>query len=66
VRDNGLGISRRSWIRYQPFFTTKPTGEATGLGLSLSYDMIKAHQGELKADSMEGEFASFTIELSYQ
>jgi len=51
---------------YQPFFTTKPTGEATGLGLSLSYDVIKAHQGQLKADSMEGEFAAFTIELNYK
>jgi C4-dicarboxylate-specific signal transduction histidine kinase len=67
VRDNGLGISSKIIDKiYQPFFTTKPTGEATGLGLSLSYDMIKAHQGEIKADSTEGEFASFTIELSYQ
>ena len=66
VRDNGMGISPKIMDKiYQPFFTTKPTGEATGLGLSLSYDMIKAHQGEIKADSMEGEFASFTIELSY-
>jgi C4-dicarboxylate-specific signal transduction histidine kinase len=67
VRDNGLGISPKIMDKiYQPFFTTKPTGEATGLGLSLSYDMIKAHQGEIKADSMEGEYASFTIELGYQ
>jgi len=67
VRDNGLGISPKIMDKiYQPFFTTKPTGEATGLGLSLSYDMIKAHQGEIKADSTEGEFASFTIELSYK
>jgi len=67
VKDNGLGISPKIMGKiYQPFFTTKPTGEATGLGLSLSYDMIKAHQGELKADSVEGEFATFTIELSYQ
>ena len=67
VRDNGLGIPTRILDKiYQPFFTTKPTGEATGLGLSLSYDMIKAHQGELKADSMEGEFAAFTIELNYK
>jgi two-component system NtrC family sensor kinase len=67
VRDNGMGISPKIMDKiYQPFFTTKPTGEATGLGLSLSYDMIKAHQGEIKVDSMEGEFASFTIELSYQ
>ena len=67
VRDNGLGMSPKIMDKiYQPFFTTKPTGEATGLGLSLSYDMIKAHQGEIKADSMEGEFASFTIELGCQ
>src|SRR4030095_7395754 len=63
VRDNGLGIPTKIMDKiYQPFFTTKPTGEATGLGLSLSYDMIKAHQGEIKVDSTEGEFAAFTIE----
>jgi two-component system, NtrC family, sensor kinase len=66
VRDNGLGISPKIMDKiYQPFFTTKPTGEATGLGLSLSYDMVKAHQGEIKVDSTEGEFAAFIIELSY-
>lgn len=65
VRDNGLGIAPKIMDKiYQPFFTTKPTGEATGLGLSLSYDMIKAHQGEIKVDSIEGEFAAFTIELN--
>ncbi len=58
---------QRSWIRFiNRSLRPKPTGEATGLGLSLSYDMIKAHRGEIKADSMEGEFASFTIELNYQ
>jgi two-component system, NtrC family, sensor kinase len=67
VRDNGLGIPAKIMDKiFQPFFTTKPTGEATGLGLSLSYDMIRAHQGELKADSLEGEFAAFTIVLSYK
>jgi len=67
VRDNGLGIPGKIMDKiFQPFFTTKPTGEATGLGLSLSYDMIKAHQGELKVDSIEGEFAAFTIELNYK
>jgi len=67
VRDNGLGIPTKIMDKiYQPFFTTKPTGEATGLGLSLSYDMIKAHQGEIKADSVEGEFAAFTLELNYK
>ncbi|MEP7372210.1 MAG: ATP-binding protein [Chitinophagaceae bacterium] len=66
IRDNGMGISAKIMDKiFQPFFTTKPTGEATGLGLSLSYDMIKAHQGELKADSKEGEYAEFSIELSY-
>jgi len=66
VRDNGLGISPKINDKvFQPFFTTKPTGEATGLGLSLSYDMIKAHKGELKVDSKEGEHASFTMELNY-
>jgi signal transduction histidine kinase len=65
VRDNGLGISEKIIHKiFQPFFTTKPTGEATGLGLSLSYDMIKAHQGELKVESKEGEYASMQIELN--
>jgi two-component system, NtrC family, sensor kinase len=66
VRDNGIGISQKIIDKiYQPFFTTKPTGEGTGLGLSLSYDIIKAHRGELKVESREGEFAEFVIELSY-
>ncbi|HEY5774073.1 MAG TPA: ATP-binding protein, partial [Chitinophagaceae bacterium] len=50
---------------FQPFFTTKPTGDATGLGLSLSYDIIKAHRAELKVDSKEKEYATFTMELNY-
>ena len=45
------------------FFNTKPTGEVTGLGLSLSYDIIKAHGGEIKAESNEGEGAEFIIQL---
>jgi two-component system NtrC family sensor kinase len=66
IRDDGLGIPAKIMDKiFQPFFTTKPTGEATGLGLSLSYDIIKAHQGELKAASQEGEFAEFSIELNY-
>jgi two-component system, NtrC family, sensor kinase len=66
VADNGIGISQKIIDKiYQPFFTTKPTGEGTGLGLSLSYDIIKAHQGELKVESKEGEFAEFAIELAY-
>jgi two-component system NtrC family sensor kinase len=66
IRDNGVGIAKKYADKiYQPFFTTKPTGTGTGLGLSLSYDIIKAHQGEIKVESVEGEFAEFTIELLY-
>jgi two-component system, NtrC family, sensor kinase len=66
IRDNGTGIQDKILNKiFQPFFTTKPTGEATGLGLSLGYDFIKAHQGEIKAESNEGEYAVFTIELPY-
>jgi len=64
VRDNGMGIPQKLLDKiFQPFFTTKPTGEGTGLGLSLSYDIIKAHGGELKVETKEGEFAEFIIEL---
>jgi signal transduction histidine kinase len=48
---------------FQPFFTTKPAGQGTGLGLSLSYDIVKAHGGELKVESEEGKGATFTITL---
>jgi len=65
VKDNGIGIPKKNMDKiFQPFFTTKPAGEGTGLGLSLSYDMIKAHQAELKVDSKEGEYATFTIVLN--
>jgi signal transduction histidine kinase len=66
IKDNGMGIPDKIIHKiFQPFFTTKPTGEATGLGLSLSYDMIKAHQGELNVDSAEGEYARFSLALNY-
>ena len=48
---------------FQPFFTTKPTGQGTGLGLSLSYDIIKAHGGELNVETKDGEGSVFTIQL---
>jgi signal transduction histidine kinase len=64
VKDNGVGISQKLLDKiYHPFFTTKPAGQGTGLGLSLSYDIIKAHGGELKVDTKEGEGAEFTIQL---
>ncbi|MCJ8164102.1 ATP-binding protein [Pontibacter sp. E15-1] len=65
VRDNGCGIPEniRSKIM-QPFFTTKPTGQGIGLGLSLSYEIItKGHKGEITVESEEGEFTEFTIKL---
>jgi signal transduction histidine kinase/ligand-binding sensor domain-containing protein len=64
VKDNGPGISEEIKDKiFQPFFTTKPTGQGTGLGLSLSYDIVKAHGGELKVDTKEGEGATFIIHL---
>ncbi len=65
IRDNGIGIPEdiRDKI-LQPFFTTKPTGEGTGLGLSLSYDIIsKLHGGTLIIESREGEYAEFIIQI---
>lgn len=64
VKDNGNGIppALRDKI-FQPFFTTKPTGQGTGLGLSLSYDIVKAHGGELKIESKEGQGAEFLVIL---
>jgi signal transduction histidine kinase len=64
VKDNGNGIPESIKEKiFQPFFTTKPTGQGTGLGLSLSYDIIKAHGGELKVETRVGEGAAFIIHL---
>jgi signal transduction histidine kinase len=64
VEDNGNGIPKNIIEKiFQPFFTTKPTGVGTGLGLSLSYDIIKAHGGEIKVETKEGEGSKFTIGL---
>jgi signal transduction histidine kinase len=64
VSDNGNGIPQNIIDKiFQPFFTTKPTGEGTGLGLSLSYDIVKAHGGEIKVESKEGEGTEFIIHL---
>ncbi len=67
VSDNGGGIPQKILDKiFQPFFTTKPTGQGTGLGLSLSYDIVKAHGGELRVETKEGEGSEFSILLPYQ
>jgi signal transduction histidine kinase len=65
VKDNGTGIPPQAVDKiFQPFFTTKPTGQGTGLGLSLSYDIVtKAHGGELKVETKDGEGTTFIIHL---
>ncbi len=64
IKDNGDGISQKIVDKiFQPFFTTKSTGVGTGLGLSLAYDIIKAHDGELSVETKEGEGAEFIIHL---
>jgi two-component system, NtrC family, sensor kinase len=64
VKDNGNGIPQKVVDKiFQPFFTTKPTGQGTGLGLSLSYDIVKAHGGELKVETKQGEGSEFIIQL---
>jgi len=64
VKDNGNGIPQKVLDKiFQPFFTTKPTGQGTGLGLSLSYDIAKAHGGEIKVNTKENEGSEFIIQL---
>jgi signal transduction histidine kinase len=64
VNDNGNGIPQAVIDKiFQPFFTTKPTGEGTGLGLSMSYDIIKAHGGEIQVETKQGEGTTFIIQL---
>ena len=64
VKDNGSGIPQKVLDKiFQPFFTTKPTGQGTGLGLSLSYDIVHAHGGELKVQTKVGEESEFIISL---
>ena len=64
VRDNGPGIPQEILDKiFQPFFTTKPTGQGTGLGLSLAYDIVRAHGGEIKVEAKEGEGSEFIVYL---
>jgi signal transduction histidine kinase len=64
IADNGGGIPQKILDKvFQPFFTTKPTGQGTGLGLSLAYDIIKAHGGDIRVETKEGEGSEFTIQL---
>ncbi|MEY3423250.1 MAG: hypothetical protein RIR48_3580, partial [Bacteroidota bacterium] len=67
IKDNGSGIPNSIKEKiFQPFFTTKPTGQGTGLGLSLSYDIVKAHGGELKVETNKREGCEFIITLPIQ
>ena len=64
VQDNGNGIPKKVLDKiFQPFFTTKPTGQGTGLGLSLSYDIIKSHGGEIKVSTIENQGTTFIISI---
>jgi signal transduction histidine kinase len=64
VADNGNGIPQKNLDKiFQPFFTTKPTGQGTGLGLSLAYDIVKTHGGEIKVETTEGKGSEFIIQL---
>ena len=67
VIDNGNGIPHNLLDKiFQPFFTTKPSGQGTGLGLSLSYDILKAHGGTIKINTTENEGAEFIVELPFR
>jgi two-component system, NtrC family, sensor kinase len=64
VKDNGPGIPEELIDKiFQPFFTTKPTGQGTGLGLSMAYDIVKAHGGEIRFESNDREGSEFIIHL---
>ena len=67
IRDNGKGISEEIKSKiFQPFFTTKPTGQGTGLGLSLSYDIVKSHNGNIDVVSELGKGTIFKISIPYK
>jgi two-component system, NtrC family, sensor kinase len=64
IKDNGIGMNEATQAKiFQPFFTTKPTGQGTGLGLSLAYDIIKGHGGTIEVESVEGEGTTFAVKL---
>jgi len=64
IEDNGTGIPQKIIDKiFQPFFTTKPTGQGTGLGLSLAYDIVKAHGGEINVEIKKGEGSEFIVQL---
>ena len=66
VKDNGNGIPPHLVDKiFHPFFTTKAAGEGTDLGLSLSYDIVKAHNGEIKVNTIPNEGTTFIVQLPY-